>query len=132
MGAVLDEVVRPDVIRSLRLQANTGPVGKPKTAAFWLLMRNLQPLTLPDPLDPAIADRPAGLAQQSSNLAVAVAAILARQLDDIRREPFSILSAPRDLALRRAMLPERRTGMALGDIKTFSNMLDAGAPTRGA
>jgi hypothetical protein len=38
----------------------------------------------------------------------------------------------RDLTLRRAMLAERRTGAALGDRQLTSNMLDAGAATRGA
>jgi hypothetical protein len=48
------------------------------------------------------------------------------------RQPFGILSAPRDIALRRAVLPERRTGAALGDMQIRSDMLDAGATTRGA
>jgi hypothetical protein len=39
---------------------------------------------------------------------------------------------PRHLALRRAVLPERRTGAALGDRQLLPDMLDAGAPTRGA
>jgi len=43
-----------------------------------------------------------------------------------------ILTAPRDLALRRAMLAECRTGAALGNRQRSSNMLDAGAATRGA
>jgi hypothetical protein len=44
---------------------------------------------------------------------------------------FGILSASRDLALRRAMLPERRTGAALRDMQMLSDKLDAGATTRG-
>jgi hypothetical protein len=38
----------------------------------------------------------------------------------------------RDLALRRAMLPKRRAGTALGNRQHISNMLDAGAAARGA
>jgi hypothetical protein len=30
------------------------------------------------------------------------------------------------------MLPERRTGAALGDVQMLADMLNAGAPTRGA
>jgi hypothetical protein len=30
------------------------------------------------------------------------------------------------------MLPERRTGATLGDVQVLSNMIDAGATTRGA
>ena len=55
-----------------------------------------------------------------------------RQLGDIGRQPFGILSAPRDLALRLTMLPQRRTGAALGDMQMRSDMLDAGATMRGA
>ena len=60
---------------------------------------DLQPLPFPDALDPSVADRPARLAQQNFNLAIAVAAILAGQLNDAGRQPFGILTAPRDLAL---------------------------------
>jgi len=68
------------------------------------------------------------LAQQAGDLAIAVAHILAGQLDHVGCQPFGVLSAPRDLALRRAMLPERRTGAALGDVQ----MLTDSAPARGA
>jgi hypothetical protein len=54
------------------------------------------------------------------------------QLDDIVRQLCCILTAPRDLALRRTMLAERRTGATLGNRQRSSNMLDAGAATRGA
>jgi hypothetical protein len=47
-------------------------------------------------------------------------------------EPLFVFTAPRCLALRRAVLPERRTGVALGDMDDFSDLLDTGAATRGA
>jgi len=77
--------------------------------------RNLQPLASPDPLDPLVVDEPAGPAQQLGDLAIAIAAILPGQLDEIGCQPLLIITALRDLALRRAMLAERRTGAALGD-----------------
>ena len=132
MGAILDEVIRPDVVGMLGPQTNAGAIRQPQTTAFGLLLRHLQPLTPPDPFHPPVADRPPCLAQQGGDLAIAIAAILAGQFDDIGRQPFGILPAPRDLALRRAMLPERRTGTALGDVQMLSDMLDAGATTRGA
>jgi hypothetical protein len=107
-------------------------IGEPKTPAFGLFVRDLQAFPFPDPLHPPVADRPAGLAQQRCDLAVAVTAILPGQFHHVGSEPFGILSAPRDLALRRAMLPKRRTAAALGDMQMLSNMLDAGATTRGA
>jgi hypothetical protein len=54
------------------------------------------------------------------------------QLDDVGRQPCLVVSTVRDLALRRAMLAERRTGTALGNRQFVSDMLDAGAATRGA
>ena len=100
MGAILDEVVGPDVIGILGPQADAGPVCQPQTAAFLLFLGDLQPLPFPDPLDPPVTDRPAGLPQQGSDLAIAIAAILAGELDDIGCQLFGILSAPRGLALR--------------------------------
>jgi hypothetical protein len=93
---------------------------------------DLQSLAPPDPLHPAVTDRPASLAQQGGDLAIAIAAILAGQFDDIGRQPFGILSAPRGFALRGAMLPERHTGAALRDVQMLADMLNAGATTRGA
>jgi hypothetical protein len=54
------------------------------------------------------------------------------QLNNVGGQPLFIVTAVRGLALRRAMLAERRTGAALGDGKLPSNMLNAGAATRGA
>jgi hypothetical protein len=93
---------------------------------------DLQPLASPDPLDPLVVDQPARPTQKLGDLAIAVTAILPGQRDDVGRQPLFILTAPRDLALRRAMLAERRTGTALGDRQHASNMLNAGAATRGA
>src|SRR4051812_11464079 len=73
---------------------------------------------------------PAGLAQQCCDLAIAVAAILAGQFDHICRQLLGIGPAPRRLALRQAVLSERRTGATLGHLQMNANMLDAGATTR--
>jgi hypothetical protein len=132
MGTVLDEVIGPDVIGTLRPQADAGAIPEPQPASFWLFMGDLQPLPPPDPFHPPIADRPARLAQQGGDLAIAVAAVLAGQFDHVGRQSFGIFSAPRDLALRRAVLPECRAGAALRDVQMSSDMLDAGATTRGA
>ena len=49
-------------------------------------MGNLQPLTLPDTLDPLVVDYPARLAQERGDLAVAIAAVLPSKLDNIGGE----------------------------------------------
>jgi hypothetical protein len=83
MGAILDEVVGPDVVLVLRPQTQARTIRQPQTTPFGLLVGDLQPLTPPDPLDPLVIDAPARIPQQSRDLAVAIPAILARQLDDI-------------------------------------------------
>ena len=104
----------------------------PQASPLGLPGGDLQPLASPDPLDPLVVDQPASPPQKLGNLAIAVAAILPGQLDEVGCQLLFVLTAPRDLALRRAMLPESRTGAALGDRQHTSNMLDAGAATRGA
>jgi hypothetical protein len=132
MGAVLDEVVGPDMIALLRAQPNARSVGQPEPAALGLLMGNLQPLASPDTLDPLVVDCPARLAQERGDLAVAVAAVLPSKLNNIGRETLLVVTTTRDLALCRAMLPERRTGATLGDMQLRSDLLNTGAATRGA
>ena len=132
MGAILDKVVGPHVIAMRGAQADARPVRQPQTTAFGLLLGDFQSLASPDPLDPLVVHQPAGGAQQGCDLAVAVAAILSGKLDDVGRQPLLVVTALRHLALRRAMLAERRTGATLGDAKLTTNMLDAGTPTRRA
>ena len=95
-------------------------------------MGNPQPLPSPDTLDPLVVDYPARLPQQSGDLAIAVAAVLPGKLDNIGRETLLVVTTTRDLALCRAMLPERRTGATLGNMQLRSDLLNAGTATRGA
>ena len=132
MGTLLDEIVGPDVIGALCSEPDARSVIHPQASALRLPGGDLQPLASPDPLDPLVVNQPAGPAQQLGDLAIAIAAILPGQLDDVVRQPILIVTAPRDLALRRTVLPERRTGTALRNRQHASNMLDAGAATRGA
>jgi hypothetical protein len=128
VGAVLDKVVGPDTIALLRPQPNARSVGQPELASFGYG----QPLASPDALDPLVIDYPARLAQQFGDLAIAAAAILPGKLDNIGGETLLVVTTARDLALRRAMLPERRTGATLGDMQLRSDLLNAGTATRGA
>jgi hypothetical protein len=132
MGAVLDEVVGPNMVRVFGAKTDAGSVGEPETASLRLFVRDFQPFATPDALDPFVVHQPAGSAQQFGDLAIAVAAILASELDDVGRQPLLLGTALRDPALRRAMLTERRTGTALGDGQLPSDMLDAGAAPRRA
>jgi hypothetical protein len=120
------------MIAVLRPEPNARSVGQPEPAALGLLMGNLQPLASPDALDPLVVDYPARLAQELGDLAVAIAAVVPGKLDNIGGETLLVVTATRDLALRRAMLPERRTGATLGNMQLRSDLLNAGTATRGA
>ena len=52
VGAVLNKVVRPDVIAVLRPQPDARSVRQPEPAALGLLMGSPEPLASPDTLDP--------------------------------------------------------------------------------
>ena len=131
--AIFDEVVRPHVIAMLRPEPEARAISQPKPAALGLFGGNLQPLSPPDPLDALVVDDPASRRpQQLRDLAIAVAAVLPGQFDDIGREPFLVISTLRCLALRRAMLTERRAGTTLGYLECAPNVLDNGTPARGA
>jgi hypothetical protein len=85
------------------------------------------------PLHPLVVDHPArGRAQKLGDLAIAIAAVLAGELDDVGGEPFLVISAPRALALRRTVLAKRAAHAALGDLEPVADMLDADAASRGA
>ena len=87
MGALLEEVVGPDVVGAFGPQPDARSVRQPEPSAFGLLPGDLQPLASPNPLDPLVVDQPASPAQQLGNLAIAVATILPGQLDDIVCQP---------------------------------------------
>ena len=119
------------MIALLRPQSDARSVRQPEPAALGLLMGNFEPLALPDPLDPLVVDQPARLLQQPGDLAIAVATVQSSQCDHIGGETLLVVTTARDLALCRAMLPERRTGATLGDMQLRSDLLNAGTATRG-
>jgi len=120
------------VVAVFRPQPDAGSVRQPEPPAFGLFAGNLEPLTPPDALDPLVVDQPAGPAQQRCDLAIAVAAVLPGQLDDVGSQPLLVVPAARNLPLGRVMLSERRIGTALGHRQHQPHMIDAGTAARGA
>ena len=66
VGAVLDEVIGPDMVRPLGAQSHARAVRQPEPATFRLPLWDLQPLAPPDPLDPLVVDHPARVDRSSS------------------------------------------------------------------
>jgi hypothetical protein len=132
MRSILDEVVGPHMVAMFRSEPDARSICEPKTAVFRLFVGYLQPLTPPDAFHPLVVQKPARISQQRGDLAIAVAAVLTGQFDDIGGQTLFVVSPRRRLPLCRAMLAERRTSATLGNVKLTSNMLDTKSSARGA
>lgn len=133
MGAILDEVIRPDMVRPLGAQPQARAVRQPEPAAFGLFGGDFQPLAPPDPLDPLVIDDPARCrSQQLRDLPIAIAAILPSQFDDVGGQPLLVVWPRRNAALRGSMLSEHAADPPLGQPQLGSNMINAGAAARRA
>src|SRR3954468_5839 len=127
VGAVLDEVVGPDVVRALGSEPDAGSVRQPEPPALGLLPRDLKPFPPPEPLDTLAVDPPTGLAQQRRDPAIAVAAVPSGERDDVGGQRHLVVGRARRLALRGAVLAENPAGSSLGHAELGDNMLHAGA-----
>ena len=132
VGAVLNEVVGPDMVGMFRAKPDAGVLVAPEPPALGLLVRNLQPLASPDPLDPLTVYRPAGSMQHRRDAAIAVAAILGGERDDVGGQRRFIIRSCGDLALCGSVLAENKAGPSLGHVKFGNHMIHAGTATRGA
>ena len=132
MGTVLDEVVGPDMVRPLRSEPDTGSVIEPEPALLRLLVRNLQPFAPPDPFHPLVIDMPARGVEQPCDHAIAVAPVLAGQLDDVIGQAVFVPASLWNLALGGAVLFQGAAGPALGDTEGLPHMVNAAAAARRA
>ena len=133
MRAIFDEVVRPHVIAMFRPEPDARAISQPKPAALGLFGGNLQPLSSPDPLDPLVVDDPSRRRpQQLRDLAVAVAAVLPGQFDDIGDQPLLVVTTVGRFRCVERCCPSARTRTTLGYLEFAPNVLDHGTPARGA
>jgi hypothetical protein len=84
------------------------------------------------PLDPLDVHGPARRLQHRGDPAVAIAAILCRQRDDVGGERRVIGPPFRRLSLRRAVLPQHAARQPLGHVKFRPDVIDAAAAACGA
>ena len=115
------------MIGTLRSETNARTVVEPQTPSLWLLVWNLQPFPLPQSLDAFVVDLPTGLAKQSRDPTIPVAAVLPRQFDHVGNETLFVRTAAWNTPLRRPMLTEHATGPAFRYAKIFLNMIDTAA-----
>ena len=84
MRSVFNKIIRPDMIYMLWPKTNAGTVIEPKPLTFWLLARDLEPLSSPDPLNALRVQNPASLAQKGRDTAIPITAILSCKLNNVR------------------------------------------------
>ena len=129
---VMDEVVGPDMVRPIGAQPDAGAVVEPQTPSLGLFLGHLQPLAPPQAQGTLVVDLPAGVAQQGGDPPVSVATVLAGQRDHVRDQAVLVVTAARDAALGRAMLPQHPASAALRDPEPVADVIDALTATRGA
>ena len=132
IGAILHEVVAPDMVRPARPKADAGPVVQPKPGPLGLSTWNLEPLASPDPLHTAKAHLPALKQKKAPDTAITVAAIHPGQPDNRLGKRRLISTTALAVALGRAMLTDHTAGATLGDPKNRLDVVDAGLAARGA
>lgn len=132
VGSVLDEVVGPNMVGMLRPQPDTGSVVKPESPALGLLLWNLEPLSSPDPLHSLVVHRPAGPMQHRRDPAIAIAAILGSEGNDVGSQCRFILAGLWELALSGSMLSQNPACASLRDAELGDNVLHARTATSGA
>ena len=82
MRAVLNEVIGPDVPFVGGSEADAGSIIEPEPPAFWLFLRNFEPLTPPYPVHTSNTDLPAFSIKKRCDPTVTVATNLLSQIDD--------------------------------------------------
>ena len=132
MGAVLHEVVGPDVVGPAGSQTDAGPVVQPQPAALRLFARNLEPLTPPDTPHPLHIDRPAIGPQKGCHPAVAITAIPLCMADDGLGQSILIIPQDRPIPLGRPVLAKNPARPTLRDLKNITNMAYRGPTACGA
>ena len=92
MSSILNEVIGPNVTFVGGSEADAGSIIEPEPPAFWLFLRNFEPLTPPDPVHTPNTDPPAFSIEKRCDPTVTVATILLCQVDDCLGEVFLIRS----------------------------------------
>jgi hypothetical protein len=133
MGAILDEVIGPDMVGMLRPQTDIAPVVQPKPTPLRLLLWHFQPLPLPPyPLDALGVHRPASIAKHRRDAPAAIATVAGGDSDDVRGQCSFIGASSGRLPLRRAMLPQHAARQPLRYVQLRHDVIDAAATASGA
>src|SRR5262249_22431935 len=125
LGAVLNEIIGPDMAFAFRPKPDAGAVVQPKPPASWLFLWHFQPLSPPNPVNPLEIDAKALGLQQRPDPAIAVTAIGRGQTEDRLRQRILIIANERMPALCRAWLPDDSARATLRHRHLRANVRDA-------
>ena len=78
-----------------------------------MLLRDFQPLTAPDALNPVLAHIDPGVVKEGRHSTIAVAAILGREIDNVLGQLIFIGLARGNVSLRSPWLPDDPAGLSL-------------------
>lgn len=120
------------MVGMFRAKPDAGVLVAPEPPAPGLLVRNLQPLASPDPLDPLAIHNPAGSMQHRRDATITVTAILSGERDDVGGQRRFIVRSRGDLALRRSMLAQNQARPSFGHAKFGNHTIHTDTATRGA
>jgi len=132
VGAILDEVIGPDMVGILRPKPDARTFIQPEPAALGLSVRNFEPLTPPYPFNPFDVHHPARTVQHRRDAAIAIAAILESERDDVGGQCRFVIRCLRDLALRGSMLTKNLACPSFGHAKFVDHMIHTGTAACGA
>ena len=113
-------------------QPDAGAVVEPQPSFLRLFRWDLQPFSLPQPLDALVIDLPPGLTQQCRDAAIAIATILPCQLDHVGDETLLVFSASGNMTLCRTVLTKHATGTAFRDAKPVTYKVNVVSSARRA
>ncbi len=123
-GAILDEVIRPDVVRVHRPKPNARSIGEPQTPAPGLFHWHSEPLAPPYPIDALDVHHPTFSVQQRGDPAVAVTAVLLGKAGNRFGQRIFALSALPRLALGGAVLADHAARPAHRDAEALHHVVD--------
>jgi len=113
VGAILNEVIRPDMTLVRRPEPDARSIIQPQPAALWLFHWDFEPFTAPDAIDTLLIHMPAVSPKQFRDPAIAISAELSGEPDDRFCQRGLVTTRCPRLALRRAMLTDHAASPAL-------------------
>jgi hypothetical protein len=120
----LHEVVRPDMIATLRPPAYARAVIQPEAAASGLLLRHSKALLTPDPLDTLVVHSPALSPEQRRDPPVAVSPVRRGQFDDPPRQRLLVVPLRRPVPVRRTGLTHQPASPTLAHAEPREQRID--------